>query len=370
MPLIIFRYLSRQTLQVMLAVTSVVLLIIMSGRFVNYLAQAATGTLKAEFLFAIMGYRIPEFLVMIVPLGLFLGIILAYGRLYVDNEMTVLSACGLSDKQLLLMTMIPAAGVTLLVALLSLTLAPMGIREVEHIFAQQRALTEFDTLVAGRFQKFGGQRVTYTESLSDNKQQMNQVFIANHNANGSSVGTMTLMLARGARLEASTVEGGQRYLVLSEGYRHDLTPGALPVRSTEFVNYGLRMAERQAGQEISKEKALPTSTLLTAATAGARAELQWRISLPLLVPVVVLLALPLSRVSPRQGRYLKLLPGILLYLLYLSLLLSGRGAMEDGRLPASIGLWPIHGVFFLIALVLNLIAPARLWLMRRRADNA
>ena len=354
----------------MLAVTSVVLLIIMSGRFVNYLAQAATGTLKADFLFAIMGYRIPEFLVMIVPLGLFLGIILAYGRLYVDYEMTVLSACGLTNKQLLVMTMIPAVGVMLLVALLSLSLAPMGSQKVERIFAQQRALTEFDTLVAGRFQKFGGQRVTYTESLTDSKQQMNQVFIANHNAGSNSLGTMTLVLAKGARLESSADEDGQRYLILNDGYRYDLTPGALPMRSTKFVNYGLRMEEHQASREISREKALPTSTLLTATTAGARAELQWRISLPLLVPVVVLLALPLSRVSPRQGRYLKLLPGILLYLLYLSLLISGRGAMEDGRLPVSIGLWPVHGLFLFIALLLNLHEPTRLWLMRRRAVNA
>ncbi len=353
----------------MLAVTSVVLLIIMSGRFVNYLAQAATGSLKADFLFAIMGYRIPEFLVMIVPLGLFLGIILAYGRLYVDNEMTVLSACGLTDRQLLLMTMIPAFGVALLVALLSLKLAPEGIQKVERIFAEQRALTEFDTLVAGRFQQFGGQRVTYTESLTDSKKQMNDVFIASQNANSSSMGSMTVVLARQARLEASA-EAGARYLLLSDGYRYDLIPGSLPMRSTRFGNYGLRMEERHAGGVSSKEKALSTDALLASDTLGARAELQWRISLPLLVPVVVLLALPLSRVNPRQGRYLKLLPGILLYLLYLSLLLSGRGAVEDGRLPVSIGLWPVHGLFLLIALMLNLAGPVKLWLMRWRAVNA
>ena len=115
MPLIIFRYLSRQLLQVMLAVTSIVLLIIMSGRFVNYLADAASGQLRADFLLAIMAYRIPDFLVMILPLGLFLGIILSYGRLYVDNEMSVLSACGMSRHQLLAMTMIPALGVMVLV---------------------------------------------------------------------------------------------------------------------------------------------------------------------------------------------------------------------------------------------------------------
>ncbi len=370
MPLIIFRYLSRQMLQVMLAVTSVVLLIIMSGRFVNYLAQAATGTLKADFLFAIMGYRIPEFLVMILPLGLFLGIILAYGRLYVDNEMTVLSACGLNRNQLLAMTMVPAIGVMLLVGFLSLVVAPLGIQKVERIFAEQNSLTEFDTLVSGRFQKFGWQRVTYAEELTDDHQQMNKVFIANRNVNSSNMGSMTLLMAETARIEANAGEDGQRYLILDDGYRYDLTPGALPFREIEFENYGLRMEERNSRKEISKEQALPTEKLLTSDKLGYRAELQWRISLPLLIPIVVLLALPLSQVNPRQGRYVKLLPGILLYLLYLALLMSGRGAIEDGRLPPDIGLWPIHGLFLLIALMMYLFEPGKLWLSRRRAGNA
>ena len=370
MPLIIFRYLSRQMLQVMLAVTSVVLLIIMSGRFVNYLAQAATGTLKADFLFAIMGYRIPEFLVMILPLGLFLGILLAYGRLYVDNEMTVLSACGLSRNQLLGMTMIPAVGVMLLVALLSLVVAPQGIQKVERIFAEQDSLTEFDTLVSGRFQKFGWQRVTYAEELTDDHQQMNKVFIANRNVNSNNMGSMTLLLAEKARIEANAGEGGQRYLILDDGYRYDLTPGALPLREIEFENYGLRMEERRSRKEISKEQALSTTKLMDSDAPGHRAELQWRISLPLLIPIVVLMALPLAQVNPRQGRYVKLLPGILLYLLYLALLMSGRGAIEDGRLPPDIGLWPIHTLFLLIALMLYLVEPGKLWLARRRAGNA
>ena len=372
MPLIIFRYLSRQMLQVMLAVTSVVLLIIMSGRFVNYLAQAATGTLKADFLFAIIGYRIPEFLVMILPLGLFLGILLAYGRLYVDNEMTVLSACGLSRNQLLGMTMVPAVGVMLLVALLSLVIAPLGIQKVERIFAEQDSLTEFDTLVSGRFQKFGWWRVTYAEELTDDHQQMNKVFVANRNVNSNNLGSMTLLLAEKARIEVNTVAGGggQRYLILDDGYRYDLTPGALPLREIEFGNYGLRMEERRPRKEISKEQALPTTTLMDYDAPGHRAELQWRISLPLLIPIVVLMALPLARVNPRQGRYVKLLPSILLYLLYLALLMSGRGAIEDGRLPPDIGLWPIHALFLLIALTLYLVEPGKLRLALRGGWNA
>ena len=176
MPLIIFRYLSRQLLQVMCAVASVVLLIIMSGRFVNYLADAASGSLRADFVLLIMAYRVPEFLSMILPLGFFLGIILAYGRLCVDHEMSVLTACGMSRNHLLAMTMVPGIGVTILVGFLSLYATPMGIQKVEMIFAEQDALTEFDTLVAGRFQSLGP-RVTYTQELTDDNQQLEGVFI-------------------------------------------------------------------------------------------------------------------------------------------------------------------------------------------------
>ncbi len=373
MPLIIFRYITRQMLQVMLAVTSVVLLIIMSGRFVNYLAQAASGSLKADYLFAIMGYRMPEFLVMIIPLGLFLGIILAYGRLYVESEMSVLSACGMSRNQLLLMTMIPAAGVMMFVALLSLYIAPIGIQRVEQILADQDSLTEFDTLVPGRFQMIdNGLRSTYTEKLSDDRQRMEQVFIANRNIDSNNIGEMTVLLSETGRID-NQQEGdgeGQKYLILQNGYRYDLTPGQLKLRATKFEAYGIQMQESSAKKEISREQALPTSVLLASDDTAHIAELQWRISLPLLIPIMVLLAVALAKVSPRQGRFVKLLPGILLYLFYLALLISSRGAVDDGRIPAAIGLWWVHSVFLMIALILYFYEPVQLKLAKRRAMNA
>lgn len=367
MPLIIFRYLSKQVLQVMVAITLVVLLIIMSGRFVNYVAQAATGSLKPEFLFAIMGLRIPEFLVMIMPLGLFLGILLAYGRLHIENEMTVLTAGGLSRSSLLRMTMMPAGLVMLIVMFLSLWASPMGIRQVELIFAKQATMSQFDLLVPGRFQKMGG-RVTYTHSLSDENQQMNGVFIADQNVSGS-IG-LSMVLADSARMQSKTNETGYRYLILTEGRRYDLTPGKLPIREVHFGNYGIRMEDRKVNENITREKAMPTTALFGSSNLKYQAELQWRFALPILIPIIVLIALPLSHVNPRQGRYVKMFPAILLYLLYLSLLMSARGAIEDGAIPVEVGLWPVHGVFLLLALALYFNEPARLMLARRRSKRA
>ncbi|EPN34580.1 permease YjgP/YjgQ, partial [Pseudomonas syringae pv. actinidiae ICMP 18807] len=102
--MIVFRYLSREVLLTLSAVSAVLLVFIMSGRFIKYLAQAASGALDPGVLFLIMGFRLPGFLQVILPLGLFLGILMAYGRLYLESEMTVLAATGMSQQRLLAIT--------------------------------------------------------------------------------------------------------------------------------------------------------------------------------------------------------------------------------------------------------------------------
>ena len=83
-------------------------------------------------------------------------------------------------------------------------------------------------------------------------------------------------------------------------------------------------------------------------TIEARAELQWRIAIPLSLPFLVLIAVPLSAVDPRQGRFGRMLPALLLYLGYFLLLLASRRVMEDGKLPSYIGLWWVHVVMLLV----------------------
>ena len=83
-------------LKTVFAVTLTLLVIIMSGRFVKYLGQVTSGDFAPDVLLLVMLYRLPNFLEVVLPLGLFIGILLSYGRLYVDSEMTVMSACGMS----------------------------------------------------------------------------------------------------------------------------------------------------------------------------------------------------------------------------------------------------------------------------------
>lgn len=366
---IVFRYLSREVLTTLTAVSGVLLLIIMSGRFIKYLAQAAQGVLDPGVLLLIMGFRLPGFLQLILPLGLFLGILLAYGRLYLESEMTVLSATGMSQRRLLAYSLAPAALVAALVGWLSLGLAPQGIAEVDRILNQQDSLTEFDTLVPGRFQTLrGGSRVTYTRELSADRSELGGVFISETNVSrqtGKESG-LSVLVAESGRQEIQP--DGSRYLILENGYRYDGNPGQADYRAIQYDTYGVLLPKPEVSMELSEREAMPTRELLGSDNLRHRTELHWRLSLPLLVFVVTVLAVPLAKVNPRQGRFLKLLPAILLYMTYLALLIAVRGALDKGRLPMALGLWWVHGLFLAIGLLMLFWEPIRLRMKKRRAQ--
>lgn len=369
--MIVFRYLSREVLLTLSAVSAVLLVIIMSGRFIRYLAQAAQGMLDPGVLLMIMAYRIPGFLQLILPLGLFLGILLAYGRMYLDSEMTVLSATGMSQQRLFAYSLAPATLVALLVGWLSLGLAPQGVEHVARILNQQSAMTELDTLVPGRFQSMrSGSRVTYAEELSEDRGALAGVFISETqlSSQGDKERGISVLVAESGRQEIQA--DGSRYLILENGYRYDGNPGQADYRAIKYDTYGVLLPKPEVDADVTDREAMPTRELIGNDQPRLQSELQWRLSIPVLVFVVTLLAVPLSRVNPRQGRFLKLLPAILLYMAYLALLIGARGALDKEQIPAALGLWWVHGLFVLIGLLLLYWEPLRLrWAARRVAQE-
>ena len=277
--MIVFRYLSREVLVTLSAVSAVLLVIIMSGRFIKYLAQAAQGILDPSVLFLIMGFRLPGFLQLILPLGLFLGFLLAYGRLYLDSEMTVLSATGMSQQRLFLYSLAPAAVVALLVAWLSMGLAPQGVTQVARILNQQEALTEFDTLVPGRFQSMrNGSRVTYTRDLSEDRTELGGIFISDKRVSraGDKDRGISVLVAESGRQEVQP--DGSRYLILENGYRYDGNPGQADYRVIQYDTYGVLLPKPSVAADISEREAIPTSQLIGSDDSRLQSELQWRLS--------------------------------------------------------------------------------------------
>lgn len=347
--LIIFRYLAKQVLTTMLAVTFVLLLVFMSGRFIKYLSKAASGGISPDVLFSIMAYRLPGFLELILPLGFFIGILLAYGRMYLESEMTVLHACGMSQNRLLSLTLVMSLGVAGLVGWMSLYQSPQGMQRVGEILSDQAKMTEFEMLFPGKFQRIkSGDRVTYTESLSEDKRVMFNVFISEGAKEGEPI---QFIFARSGTQQLDS-ETGERFLLLHEGTRYQGIPGSRNFRSISFDSYGIKIEESDIEKRTVKEEAIPTRELLSSNDDELQALLHWRISLPLLVPVITLIAVSVCRVNPRQGRFFHLFPAMLLYVIYLGLLIVVRKKMAKGDLPDGVGLWLVHLIFLFIGMAM------------------
>ena len=340
--MIISRYLTRQILQVTAATTFILLAVVVLGRFLKYLAQASQGEIDPGVLALLMSYRIPEFIQLILPLALLLSILLAYGRMYADNEMTVLSACGLSTRRLLGITLIASSIVAVTVGFFSFKVTPWGLVNTANLLEAQKELNEFDVMVPGLFQNISrGARTTYTENIVG--EEMQNVFM-----HESASGRVTVADS------AVPVEDAEGRIVL-------FTNGSLSEKEVEeqgfvltsFKEMGVRIPDREISIDITvEEKAMPTLMLWQSSDASHQAELQWRISLVLLIPVLTLMAVPLSRVSPRQGRFAKLVPAVFLYILYFGLLLVSRDLTASGELPIVVGGWWVHGIFLFLGWIL------------------
>lgn len=336
----------------MFAVSLVLLLIIISARFVTYLAEAAAGQLDAGVLLTLMAFRLPAYLELILPLGLFIGILMAYGRLYVDSEMAVLLACGVSERRLMVYTVITAAMVAVCVAMFSIFLGPKGVRASEALLAEQRSRTDFETLKPARFHQLDtGRGISYAEAISDDKQQLQRVFMAEVGAIGGE-SPPTILVAQSGQTMLDT-ELGEKYLVLTQGRRYLGRPGAGEYEVVEFKEYAQLLPKPDYAVKPKKETDSQTTVRLWQLdTPEARAALQWRLSLPFLVIVIGVIAMPLSRTKPRSGRYGKLVPAILIYMVYLVSVNAARGAVESGQSSIPGLIWWVHLGFFCFGLLL------------------
>lgn len=356
--MIIFRYLFKELLGTFFAVTTVLLMIIISGRLIKTIAKAVAGEMSLEMVLMVLMLRMPSFLQIIIPLALFIAILIGYGRMYAESEMTVLTATGFSDRKLLGYTHIFGVILMLLVAFCSLWLSPYGSSKAEELVVEESQKTAFEMLSPGRFQAMSGQRVTYTESLSSDKKQMRQVFIADGNS--------VLVAERGTQYISDST--GSRFLELHQGRRYDLTPGSAEMELTHFDKYGVRLSQEEPARRKLRKDAIPTAELFHSNESAHIAQLHWRLSFIAMVPIVVFMAFPLSKVNPRQGRFAKLFPALVLFMIYVALIAGLTGRVESGKLSPWLGYWGVHALFLAISLFINFLPTLRRYRYLKRLN--
>lgn len=325
--------------------TSVLLLILVSGQLVTLYAQAASGAMPVNTILVILGLNLLSNMTIILPLSFYLAVLLAFGRLYRDNEMAVLAACGIGPLRLLN----PVLRVTLIFSViiggLTLYLAPWALDKSRQLVQQAEAKTDIQAIGTGKFRETpGGEGVIYIEETKPDSDKLQNIFIQQGNGESNSI------ISSSSGYQRTDEKTGIRFLVLENGYRYDGQPGEGDYVVTQFKQHGIRLTDHTllSGQRRHKERS--TIELWKSWQPYDVAEFQMRISTILLGIILAILALPLSKTSARQGRYTKLGLALLIYIIYTNLLNASGVWLERGKLPYSIGLWWVHVAMLLVVI--------------------
>ena len=342
--MIIFRYLLKEVAKTQLAVFFVLMTIFISQKFVTVLGDASEGGIPGRLVMVFIGLKVPDLAGMMLPLSLFLGVLLAYGRIYADCEMSVLHACGVSEWYVVRVTLVLSFVTAIFTGLFTLYLAPLASEYEYQVKEQLAADSGLSSLIAGRFQKTGNQKaVVFIHEKNRDDNSFDKVFVAqlpNKDRAETSVINSSLVYAeKGQVIEEET---GSQKLILENGMRYQSDASNGQFRAVEFGKYHIQIQDQKVEHKRRKLSALPTTQLFTEDNPEYSAAIQWRIAFPLACIILTLIAVPLSVVNPRQGKFAKMAPALLLFLGYFLLLTAMRSAVEGESIPGAVGLWPIH----------------------------
>jgi len=351
---IVDRYLVRELLASFLAAVSILLLVTVGATVADLLNKIAHGRIAADLLMALIGLRTVDSLTLLAPLAAFLGVQLAYGRLYRESEMAVFAASGLSITGLVRPLLLLAVPLMFVMALISFWLAPAAVRQSQTLQEEASRSLIVAGLEPGRFVELpNNDGVMYVGEMSDDGTHFKKMFIASERTTaGDAAAHINVITAADGELYHDA-NGVERYLGLNDGFRVEGTVGQENYRLMRYERNDLKLQDTESDATAdSVKRSAPTQALYASNDNVQRAELQWRLAAPLSVLVLVMLALPLAKSSPREPRYARLLIALLAWLIYYNCLALGRTWISQGRYSPLIGFWWVQIPTALFALFL------------------
>jgi lipopolysaccharide export system permease protein len=238
------------------------------------------------------------------------------------------------------------------VAWLAIDLGPRALQTVERIGAEARREADLASIEPGRFTVFGSNRaVVYGERVTRDG-VMENVFLQRFVEDDSGEANIVEVVVAERGEQVDSDDPDIRFLVLHNGRRYEGVPGTPQFRVVEFAEHGIPYRLPSLDPPEPEPRELPVSTLLRSSDPLHRAELQWRIGVPLSMIILAIFAVPLSRSQPRSGRYGRLAVGLLVFIIYFNLLSAAKAWVERGEIDPSLGLWWVHGLVLLAALTL------------------
>ncbi|MEM9243014.1 MAG: LPS export ABC transporter permease LptF [Pseudomonadota bacterium] len=359
---IIYRYLIKEILVTSIMVLLILVFILICGQLMQYLSAIAKGQLTLGLLFKILSVQMPILFSLLSPLGLFIGILLVYSRLYSQSEMVVMFAGGLSKLALLRFTLIFSLIVALIVGFMVSFVNPNLEKQREQLLFQAASTMLTQKILPGKFQSIdGGSQVYYAGSVSRDHKDMRNIFFARklppargrHHSEGAS---WSIIVAQDTHQQQ---KDGKHFLVAENGYRYQGVPGSQDYQITHYKSYGFQLQTGLNRKKKENVRMMSTIKLLPKAFSvnNYAGEFQWRLSVPIAVLLLGLFAVPLSEVNPRKGRFANLFAPLLFVILYINMLYISVNWISEGVVPIIVGIWWLH-----LIMILSIIIVTGRWL--------
>lgn len=320
--------------------------ILLTWTLINILGKAAGGRVASSDVIALIAFAALNYLPIVLIFTSFISVLMVITRIYKDSEMVVWFASGASLTHFIKPVLMFALPIVLLTGMLSFYATPWARgKSAEYVdrFAKREDLQKVSP---GQFKESSSaNRIFFVEGVSGNSAVVRNVFVNQVDAKGTSV----IVASEGV---IETLPSGDRHLVLKSGRRYQGKPGDADFQSMEFERYSMRVSQQAPESGGQKEaKALPTTDLIAAGTNPAKAELMWRMSLPLACLVLILLAIPLGFVNPRAGSAANLIIAVLIFFTYNNLINVIESGIRRNSFTFAMSWWPLH-----LAMVLAVLA--------------
>jgi len=328
--MIIDRYLRREISVPFLTVSVVLVSIFLTYSLTRFLIDANAGLLHPAEVLQLTFLKALISLEVLLPLAMYLAVLIGLGRLHSDSEIYAMRSSGISEMRALRPIVGVAALLAIFIGLFSLFVRPWAYGNSYEIRARAEASTEVERIREARFYTFEeAERTVFIKSVSDTDNRLSEVFIRMRKNNDLQVITSASgQLTYDAR-------PGYDQLVLNQASVYKRVEDG-PDVFAQFEKFTLWLPAGEPDPVGYKTKSSSTFDLQSSTGGEDRAEFQWRLSTPLSALLLALLAIPMSRSRPRQGRYARMLLALVIYAVYFNLLDVARTWVELGK---ATGIW-------------------------------
>ena len=350
---IISKYLLKNLIVILIAIFLIISLIIFGNQFVMTAQKSVEHGIPLIELMPIVGFNMLRDLPIILSLSFFLSIIISISQLYRNSEAVVMNSFGIGDRNFMNHIKPLAIVIFLIIFSLSMYAVPWA--------KNQKSLTEdvtvnasdFSFITEGKFESFkNGEIVFYasdSSSISNSgEQNMEEIFIYVSNTDSPIV----VLASEATKYTDSKNES--IYLRLKDGMRYEGLPGDENVNILNFDKYDLEIVSGEVQKSLSNFSEIEEKTSIDLFLEGgvlANAEIQWRLSQPISILILSIIGVLLGKTSPRTGKGVNLLFGVIIFMLYNNGLLVAKNSIESGQLNPLIGLWSIHILMILCMII-------------------